>query len=143
MIAKIILAPPKIAAINIGARILQVIPLTIITPAITAQITSVVPRSFCNKINSIGNIETPIIFKNSIKSDWNDLLKVNWLCLETVLARAKIKIIFINSEGWILIGPKLYQLFAPLITGVMAVSGKISNPMSKTQKWNIRDMYYV
>lgn len=38
-----------------------------------------------------------------------------------------------NSEGWMLIGPKLYQLLAPLIIGVIEVSGKISNPINRMQ----------
>ena len=63
MIAKIILAPPTNAAINNGARILQVIPLTNNTPAIIAQITRVVPKSFCNKIKAVGKIDTPIILR--------------------------------------------------------------------------------
>ena len=53
--------------------------------------------------------------------------------LDIVLAKASISIIFMNSEGWMLIGPKLYQLLAPLIIGVIEVSGKISNPINRTQ----------
>ena len=36
--------------------------------------------------------------------------------------------IFINSDGWILIGPSLYQLLAPLIIGVKLDSGRINSP---------------
>lgn len=117
MIANIILEPLTNATINRGANILHVIPLTNMTPAIIAHNTKVVPKSFCNRINAIGIMDTPKILKNNIKSDWKDLLNVNWLCLDIVLAKASISIIFMNSEGWMLIGPKLYQLLAPLIIG--------------------------
>lgn len=132
--AKIMLLPNTMTEINKGANNLHVIPLTNITPAITAHITSVVPKSFCNKMSAIGIIDTPIILKNKTKSDCSDLLNVKRLCRSTIFANAKINTIFINSDGWILTGPKLYQLDAPLITGVIGVSGKISKPISNTQK---------
>src|SRR5699024_552149 len=85
--------------INIGASIFQEIPLIIITPTIIAKITSVVPKSFCNNISTIGIKAIPIILKNNLKSVSKDLLNVNWLCLVTILAKYKIITIFINSDG--------------------------------------------
>ena len=48
-------------------------------------------------------------------------------------SQSKYKYNFHEFEGWMLIGPKLYQLLAPLIIGVIEVSGKISNPINRTQ----------
>ena len=62
MIANIILEPLTNATINRGANILHVIPLTNMTPAIIAH-NKVVPKSFCNRINAIGIMDTPKILK--------------------------------------------------------------------------------
>src|SRR5699024_4346344 len=141
---KIILVPKIMIVINNGASIFHEIPLTIITPTIMAQITSVVPKSFCNKISPIGIIEIPAIFISSLKSVSNDLLKVNWLCFVTILASAKINTIFINSEGCTLIGPNLYQLFAPFIIGVNGVSGITINinKVAQRRKYN-KYVYFI
>ena len=120
--------------INIGASIFHVIPLTIMTPTIIAKMTSVVPKSFCSKISTIGIKAIPIILKNNLKSVSKDLLKVNWLCFVTILANAKMITIFINSEGWTLIGPNVYQLFAPFMIGVIGVSGITSNKSNETHR---------
>ena len=132
--AKIMLLPNTATVIKIGARMRHVILLTSMIPTIMAHRTNVVPKSFWSKINIIGTRDMPMILKNKIKSVRKDLLNVNRLWLETILANASIKIIFINSEGWILIGPKAYQLLAPLIIGVIGVSGMINKPSSKIQK---------
>ena len=99
IIERIMPPPTTIAVIKIGARIFQVIPLTIKTPAMIAQSTSVVPKSFCSRMSNIGTIERPIIFNRSLKSVSMDLLKVNLWCRVINFANARIKMIFINSEG--------------------------------------------
>src|SRR5699024_9237876 len=121
------------APINKGASIFHVIPLIIITPIIIAKITSVVPKSFCNNISTIGIKAIPIILKNNLKSVSKDLLKLNLLYFVTILVNIKIITIFINSDGWTLIGTNVYQLFAPLIIGVMGVSRIISNNNNEKQ----------
>lgn len=68
----------------------------------------VVFRLFCNRINVIGIMDIFKILKNNIKLDWKDLLNVNWLCLDIVLVKVSISIIFMNLEGWMFIGLKLY-----------------------------------
>ena len=127
IIVKIIVEDSAANEIRTGSKIFQLTPETTIIPRIMAIKTSVVPRSFCNKIHAAGINDHNAILKRSLVSFAMVRSTIYLLCSEIVHARINIRIIFINSDGCTLIGPSLYQLCAPLTIGVKGVLGKIIN----------------
>lgn len=107
-IFKMIVIVLIIFVIKIGVKICYVILFINIIFVIIVVNINVVFRLFCSNIKIFGINEILIILKNNNKLFWNDLLNVNWLCLEMICVNVKIKIIFMNLDGWILIGLNVY-----------------------------------